>query len=210
MDIQVKAEDKGAERAPDKIWYQALLARKQLTQTAVAAQMGVDPATLSYAVNGTRALKVKEATDLARILEVPVTEVMRRWGYEVPPEAGVVPVTHYLRDDMSAHALPDVFMTITAPPGFPADGFAAQVRTSLHVGGFWDGVFCFFAPGVYRMEQCEGRLSLVETADGRSLFGEVSRPYNSGVYSLTHPATRCQIEDIQIVRAIPASWFRAM
>jgi plasmid maintenance system antidote protein VapI len=51
----------------------------------VAESLGIDPAALSYLLNGSRHLRVQEAVQLARILDVPLRVVLERWGLDVGP-----------------------------------------------------------------------------------------------------------------------------
>lgn len=205
-----KSDRKGTERTPDKHWFTAQLARKELSQAQMAGRMGVDPVTLSYAVNGSRELKVSDAIKIAGVLDVPITEVMRRWGYEVPEsDQPTAPVLLYAYDDFNVEEANAPVMRAPVPPGFAANGFALQVRSAAAVGGFWDGTIVYFEPGQFDESKCWGKLSLVETIDRKRLFGVLSRPHEPGRFRLINPGIRTEIEGFEIAKVTPAHWFKS-
>jgi hypothetical protein len=193
----------------DKEWFQEQLRRRELTQTAVAAMMEVDPATLSYALNGTRELKVREAVGLAQILDVPVAEILRRWGFEIPNDERTVPIVAVVNDDMTCSPRDQPYNRTVAPPGVPSDATAIVFRPSYGVGGFWDGMTAFIEPGVQDMRHCVGYLSLIQTEDGTCLVGVLSRGHDTGVFTVTHPGTRNTSAETRVAKANRALWLRS-
>jgi transcriptional regulator with XRE-family HTH domain len=200
---------KAASQNVDKDWYLEQLRRRELTQATVAKLMGVDPATLSYAVNGTRELKVKEASALAQILDVPVTEIMRRWGFEVPNDHRTVPVTHWINDDMTTSERSQPFNRTPAPPDVPSDASAAVFRPTHGVGGFWDGMTAFVEPGQQNIRDCVGYACLIITEDKTCLFGVLSRPRDNGIFTIVHPGQRADALEVRVAQANRALWFRS-
>jgi transcriptional regulator with XRE-family HTH domain len=194
--------------APDKKWLLEVLTRRGLTQNKLAKEMEVDPATISYLMGGTRALKLNELTLLSAILQVPAAEIMHRWGYPVKYDIPHVKLRFYLRDDCSLSTAIEPFVDLPAPPGLTFDGLAVQVRTASGAGTLWNGMICFIPGGHYTPAEALGHLAKIETEEGQTFMGVLSRGYEKDRYNVTHPAYSYQVEDLSIVSATPVAWYR--
>jgi transcriptional regulator with XRE-family HTH domain len=75
----------------DGHWFQDQLRRSGRTQAELARALGVDPSAVSKLFKGERQLKLVEASHLARFLDIPYDEVMRRAGVDQPPSGGTLP-----------------------------------------------------------------------------------------------------------------------
>ena len=64
----------------DTHWFQSQLADRRLSQRKLAHLMGLDPGAVSLMLNGKRRLSAAEAGEIARLLNVDVTEVLTRAG----------------------------------------------------------------------------------------------------------------------------------
>ena len=64
----------------DTHWFKDRIADKRLSQRKLASLMGLDPGALSLALNGKRKMSAAEASDIARLLDVDVTEVLTHAG----------------------------------------------------------------------------------------------------------------------------------
>jgi transcriptional regulator with XRE-family HTH domain len=195
-------------RAPDKEWFLEQLSRRELTQQKLAERMKVDPATISYTVNGQRKLNLYELSQLSDILQLPTAEIMHRWGYPVKQDIPVVQLKWYLRDDCELHPAHEPFATIASPPGLALDGYAVQVRTASAVGSLWNGMVCFMPGGKFSTNDAIGHLAIVHSAEGRSFMGVLSKGYSKDLYNVTHPAHAFFVEDIHVTDATPVAWFR--
>lgn len=68
---------------PDDKWFKGRLAELGHTQRALARVLGLDPAAVSLMLRGKRKIEVKEAVALARLLDVPVDEILERVGVDL-------------------------------------------------------------------------------------------------------------------------------
>lgn len=200
--------EKGPDKQPDKQWFQDQLARKDMTQKQAAEAAGVDPAQLSYAVNGGRGLNLKLAVNLSRVLEVPVAEVITRWGFSVPLDIPQAPVKCYALDDCSVELAAQPFASVKAPPELPFGAFAVQVRSLSVPNSMWAGMLAFVAQGQYDPSRLFGSIVLAMTTDERSLFGVLSPGYNTGTYNITSLTTPTQATNVELVEALPAGWLK--
>jgi phage repressor protein C with HTH and peptisase S24 domain len=75
----------------DGHWFQDQLRRAGHTQAELARALGIDPSAVSKLFKGERQLKLVEASHLARFLNLPYEEVVRRAGVDQPPGGGVLP-----------------------------------------------------------------------------------------------------------------------
>lgn len=68
----------------DTRWFQNKLSDSRLSQRRLASMLGLDPAAVSLMLKGRRKMSVKEASELARLLNVSVDEVLTRAGAGMP------------------------------------------------------------------------------------------------------------------------------
>lgn len=73
----------------DTRWFRERLSDAQLSQRKLAQHLHLDPAAVSLMLRGKRKMSTKEATELAKLLRVPVQEVVLRAG-----NTATVPVGH--------------------------------------------------------------------------------------------------------------------
>lgn len=67
----------------DKVWFHAEFERAGISQRGAAAELDVDPSSLAHALAGKRKLQIQEAIDLARLLRLPLREILKRAGYDL-------------------------------------------------------------------------------------------------------------------------------
>src|SRR5690606_20258949 len=84
-------------RGVNKRYFQQLLQDRDLSQRGLAKLMHLDQSSLVRAFQGKRKFKTQETAQLARILNVPLEEVLRNLDVEVPmmrlAKGGTVAVT---------------------------------------------------------------------------------------------------------------------
>lgn len=80
----------------DGEWLLARLAAVGLSQRQLAKRLHVDAASVSRLVNGRRHLTFEDAVDLARVLVLPVREVIQHAGIDLDGPA--VPLSDYSVD----------------------------------------------------------------------------------------------------------------
>lgn len=195
---------------PDKGWFQEQLAKRAMSQRQLAARMGVDPATISYLLNGDRKLGLGDLKEISDILQIPVEEIMRRWGYDVGRSTHV-PVRGYVGDDCAVTAATEPFDRVETPPGISRDGYALQIRSPSVGVSLWDGLLCFIPSGLQsNPAEALGQMVVVHTADGQGFCGLLSRGYTGGTFNITHPRSGHVRENLTVNSAVPAQWFKAI
>lgn len=88
--------------ATNSAWFAAKLSDKGMSQRQLARLMGIDASAVSLMLRGRRKMDVKEAGEVARLLGVPVDEVLRHAGVAVPVDhhaPGRVPVLGWADSD---------------------------------------------------------------------------------------------------------------
>lgn len=195
---------------PDKEWVQAQLLQRGISQRRLAALLGVDPPTITLTLDGKRRLTLLELKQLSEILMVSVDEILRHWGFSDQHVGRIkVPVIGYVNDDCSVAYAVEPYSKVEAPPEIPRDGRAVQIRSPRATSSIWDGMLCYTPNGVFSPAESIGHLALVQTKDDLAFFGLVSRGYEDGKFNLTHPATDTLRDNLVLVNAVPARWFRA-
>lgn len=71
----------------DRDWLLGVLAARGMSQRQLARRMKVDAASVSRLVNGRRHLTLEESVELARILVIPVREVIVHAGIDLTAPA---------------------------------------------------------------------------------------------------------------------------
>lgn len=93
---QQNARPKTRPGVVDRDWLLRTLAARSLSQRQLARRMKVDAASVSRLARGRRHLTLEEAAELARILVVPVREVIEHAGIDLTAPA--VALTDYTVD----------------------------------------------------------------------------------------------------------------
>jgi transcriptional regulator with XRE-family HTH domain len=190
---------------PDRHWVLNEFKRRQLTQKDVAALIDVDPVTLSSTLNGHRKLNLIELKKLSDVLQIPVTEIMAKWGMPLKLET-TVPLCWYAVDSGGLIPATEPHLMIPSPPGLAMDSYAVEVRSADSPNSIWNRTICFVPEGIFEPADWIGHLVIAHTIAGQLLFGELSRGLERDLYTLTHPASKAQHTDMQLERVRPISW----
>lgn len=149
-------------------------------------------------------MRMDEATQIARLLSLPVTDVLGHAGVNVQEGQRTAPVAGYVDGQGEAHL--DWNATgemISAPADLPARAVAVQLRTAASPLDAMDGwtLFATLPDGV--SPDAVGRLCLVGlSGNGVSLLRFVRRGYRRGRYNLMHPGLG-DIQDAALAWAVP-------
>lgn len=176
-------------------WFKGLMADRRISQRELAKRLGVDHSALSLAFRGKRQMKMSEAADLARLLGVPVSEVMENAGIQA--ESKTVPFRGWIDSHNEFHS-EDSETRIPSPTVMPVGSFAIQYRTSGTPMEHLDGWMMFVrAPREGVPPECFNKLCLVRLSEGVQMTGVVKRGYQKGRYNLVMNAAQ-QINDVQL------------
>lgn len=161
-------------RITDTDYFYDRFKAKGLSLRRAAAILGMDHANLSLVLRGKegRYASIDLVCDLARLFGVPIEEITRRLGYDVPRESSakvhVIGTAMTERvEDMTRRA----GGTVDRPRGAPDD--MAAVR--LTAEGPTDGWICYFMPAAGIDPSAVGRLAVVRDAEGAGYVGVLTR-----------------------------------
>lgn len=187
--------------------FKAWMKAKHLSLRRFAAELCVDPSTMTYILKGTRAIKNNEYEAMARILGVPINEVLRAAGVEVPSSlARTVPlVGHFDGDTVQAAETSE---HLAAPLDLPDDAVCILCRTAMSRSEVLDGWQLFVAPRRQANNEILNRLCLLWPRNNkRTLIAYVKRGYRPNTYNL-QPLIGDRIENIEIDTFAPIMWIR--
>lgn len=188
----------------DTSWFRARLGDHGLSQRGAARLLGLDPAALSLTLRGRRAMKLTEAAELARLLGVPIEDVLARAGVEAMTGGMAIPVAGWM-DGMCEIHLDAELGTVPHPGGDLAPGSSAiQSRTAGTPLDYMDGWLIFAGPPVERgAADHTGRLCLVRMARGVTYLAQLRRGYRRGHWNLNGPAA--SMNDVALDWSAPVS-----
>lgn len=171
----------------NKRYFIDLMKDRKLSLREVARRMDVWPAALSRSLDDKRKMQMPEAVALARILSVPLTEVMVNAGIE---QAVVTSrrcsIIGHIHEDGLVEPLPSgVIERIPIPDGLDDDVVAVQMHTAGTAAEFTDGWVTYL--GQQRdPSDCMGFYSLMAIEEGEWVMGVLRRGYSQGTYNVTY------------------------
>lgn len=168
-------------------WFQDQLADRKMSQRKLAQMLQLDPAAVSLMLRGLREIRLEEAAEMARILGIPLDDILAQTGIDLPREGGVdtCPVMGWIDTRGGVHnAAPAGPRHVARPPG-AADGTVAL----RYVTEDWrDGWIAYFRPVDYVMPEAMGRLAVVEhSVTGVRSVRIVKHGYEAGQFRLADP-----------------------
>jgi transcriptional regulator with XRE-family HTH domain len=180
-------------------WFKSLMADRRISQRELAKKIGVDHSALSLAFRGKRNMKMAEAADIARLLGVPVAEVMENAG--IQSDAKSVPLRGFVDGHGEMHS-EESDERIPAPHAMALGSFAIQCRTSSSPLEYMDGWLLFVAKPVDHVSaEVVGKFCLCRLVDGVQVIGTLRRGYKRGRYNLIN--ANSQMTDVDVQWAAP-------
>ena len=169
----------------NKRYFIDLMKDRRLSLREVARRMDVWPAALSRSIDGKRKMQMPEAVSLARILSVPLTEVMVNAGIE---QAVVTKrrcsIIGHVSDDYTIHPLPDgVIERVPIPDGLGDDVVAVQMHTAGTAEEFTDGWVTYLGQEMDPSD-CMGLYAMVAIEGNGQMLGVFRRGYTQGTFNL--------------------------
>lgn len=191
----------------DQTWFTERLEHRQLSQRRLAKLMGLDPAAVSLMFRGKRKIALEEASQLAVLLDVPVTEVLERAGLHVHGERRIKMVGTLNASgevSMSGEGAHDL---VEAPPGVPSDCVAIQARTTGTDQEALDGWIYFVSNAHGSPGQTIGHLAMVAIKGNGVRFATVKRGYTRGTYNLINYRQEVT-PNVELAWASPILWIK--
>lgn len=205
----------GAPLKPNYRWFKAALADRQISQRELARQLEMEPSGLNRRLRGYVRLQLADAAKIAKLLEVPVAEVLNNAGLpansEVVTHGGKnVPIIGWVDKDFVLHegAPKGSPKTVEAPP-VPLAGLAAvRFVTAASEAAAFDGAIAYFRPGKDVPAEALGKMCVVTTGTGAVRVCVVRRGYARGRYNLAPPVGGRVDEGVIVEGAAPVVWLR--
>lgn len=145
-------------------------------------------------------MKMTEAADLARLLGVPVADVMENAG--IKPDERTIPLKGWIDGHHELH-YEDSDERVTSPSPMPVGSFAIQYRTSGTGIEHIDGWTLFVrTPYGGVPPECLNKTCLVKLADGMQMVAFVKRGYRRGRFNLIFNASQ-NMNDVELEWAAP-------
>ena len=203
----------------DTAWFKRTLADKHLSQRQLAFRMGMDPGAMSLMLNGKRGMSAGEAAEMARWIGVPVEEVLKRAGVDVPGRSAIgdksepfsVPVVGWV-DGTTQQAVQMGSTGLLGPKDVPRpNGVAADVVGLRVQGGLMDGWVVYYRPTNARAGlafEIVGQLCVVGLSDGRVLLRHVRMGYGEGELILVGMCGEALDAGVGVAWATPVLWIK--
>lgn len=182
----------------NKRYFSDLMKDRKLSLREVARRMEVWPAALSRSLDEKRKMQMEEAVSLARILSVPLAEVLVNAGIEQAISAGRrCSIIGHVHEGAVVEPLPaDVIERVTIPDGIADDVVAVQNHTSETPAAYADGWVTFLGAKMDALD-CLGMYSLVAVEGSGWMLGTIRRGYTPGTYNVFKPM-RDQLKNVRI------------
>lgn len=193
----------------DGRWLSSMLQDRKVSQRQFAKQMGVDPASIHRLITGKRPVRIDEAAQIARLLSLPVGDVLEHAGIALQEGQRTAPLVGHVDGQGEAHLDWDAHGdAVPAPEDMPEHAVAVQLRTATSALDAMDGwtLFTTLPSGI--APDAIGRLCLVGLAkNGVTLLRFVRRGYAKGRYNLVHPGLG-ELQDAALDWAVPVLHIR--
>lgn len=189
----------------DTRWFRAQLAERGLSQRQLARKLGLDQSAISLTFAGKRRMRFEEAADMARLLGLPVSEVLRHTGLPIDDGKPTVPLCSTYDGHGESHCIGVEHAERVIPPQpMPEGSTAVQCRTAGSPLEHMDGWVIFCGPPTETIPL--DQFCRVKIRNGIKTLGVVRRGYKRGRHNLTGPAG--VLVDIDIEWAQPVVGIR--
>lgn len=149
----------------------------------LSKKMGKDHSGVSLMFRGRREMRMSEAAELARLLNLPLTDVLKNAGMPLTGENSV-PVIGYVDGEGEVHMLDgDDRYNIPLPEGSPPSS-AVVCRTAMSPLELMDGWTIFIEEPKAATQEHLNRLCVVKVKNGTTLLRTVRRGYKPGTFNL--------------------------
>ncbi len=182
----------------NKRYFSDLMKDRKLSLREVARRMEVWPAALSRSLDDKRKMQMEEAVSLARILSVPLAEVLVNAGIEQAiVTARRCSIIGHVHEGAVVESLGEgVIERVAIPDGIADDVVAVQNHTSETPAAYADGWVTFLGPEMDALD-CLGMYSLVAVEGNGWMLGTIRRGYTPGTYNVFKPM-RDQLKNVRI------------
>lgn len=179
----------------DTRWFRDRLADRRMSQRGLARALGLDAAAVSLMFRGKRRMQMSEAADVARLLGVPIDEVIAHAGIRAPASGGLemperdLPLMYWIDGHGEMHPIPPG-ERVEMRAALPDDAVVAQCRTAMSPLEHMDRwLLAFSAPTKAGVPaDAVGRYCVMRLAGGVMMAGYLRPGYKAGTFAV-HSAT---------------------
>lgn len=187
-------------------WFRDQMAARKLSQRGLAKLMKLDPAAISLMLRNQRKMSTEEAHQLASILGVKTTEVLRQAGIAVTDDVRKVPISAAVDEHGVVNLFPDkTHDKVDGPADCPAGTYGVQCRAA---SALQDGWLLFVSPNQMEPHTQLDRLCLVTTLKGHATIAMLRRGYRTGTYNLIAWPGREVRADTSVAWCSPVLWVK--
>lgn len=187
----------------NKQWFVDRIADRELTAGKLAAMMGLSRSLMSKRLSGHIPITLAEAADMARMLGVDVTEIMRHSGISLPggSKAKIVGQCSGLGAVVAAGK--------KGPKEIEVACSSLATLRGVLVGhdGALEGWVALFAPSAKLQPEAVGRLAIVG-AGSKTWLGVLARGAARGRWNVADLAGAVLAADLAVESASPVQWVR--
>lgn len=189
-------------------YFKRLLREHKISQRKLAKLMDLDQASLTRSFKGKRTFQAREVTDLARIFNVPLEDVLRNVDIVVPlmRTGGTVAVTGQVILGRVQFEKTGGPKTVVAPPNENVAGLQA-IRYQDE--GALEGAYLYFRSVEGVAPSAIGRLCICRTRDAAVILATPRSSTNQrDAYTLRDISGRIIEDDIWLESASPVVWIK--
>lgn len=198
---------------PNYKWFADLMRDNQISQRELARRLELDPGGLNRRLKGKARLKLEEAAQIAKLLHVPVDDVLVNAGVPIAehtrPQGEGVPLIGWIDSEMGVHIERVAGLkTVEAPPVPIAGLKALRFQTSMSQADAYDGAVAYYRPASGVPQDAIGKLCVVTTDEGVQLVRVVRPGYQKGRYNLVNAINGTRTDDVVLESAAPVVWMK--
>lgn len=191
-------------------YFHDLLRDREISLRTLAKKIDLEPGALSLTFHGKRAMKLREASEIATILGVPLKDVLANAGVEnVGTGERTIPIVGVLRGSNTASIdFSKETDRVPGPPDLPEVAYAVLAQTALTELAPIDGSMFFVGQAQRDVRLLIGRLVFAKPAgETEAVHGYLTRSHRPGLYNLRHYVGQPR-EGVEIDWAAPVLWIR--
>lgn len=182
-------------------WFRAQLSERGMSQRELSRKLGLDQSAISLTLSGRRRMQFSEAAEIARLMGLPVSEVLRNAGVPLDQGAKTVPVSSIYDGHGESHTITgNGVEQITPPEPMPEGSTAIQRRTAGSTLEHMDGWIIFCGPPTEKIQL--DQFCRAQIRNGVQVIGLVRRGYKRGRYNISGPTGVVTDADVEWVQPI--------
>lgn len=197
----------GQSRGVNKRFFTQVIRDRDLSQRRVAKLMNIDQASLVRAFQGKRRFKTEETAKLARVLSIPLEEVLRNLDVDVSlmHARRNVAVTGYIASGRVEFGKAAGPRRVEAPPN--ESGVGVQALRYSDAGPL-EGAYLYFRPTDGVPAEAVGKLCVCAIQGGEILLASPRQGSRRACYTLYDVSGRTLLEDVWLESASPIMWIK--